>query len=242
MKRVLFIGLALLAGAAVTALIWPAWYDMAPVIPMSQRLGRAAMAVAPGMVVTAILLEILVGLPLVSWFATWTHNLATTGRPKSPAAAWRELQGAEEASRRWRTRQRVQPHPEDRRGQGDEPELRAYSNVRWEHRDRGDEDPPVYGSRASRRDEDEALPAARARSRIRLSALAGLDLVRAQLARTPANENARRTRLMAEQARLLAIVVRCARAGPGDGRSLSDDESVSLLRNVLGEDHPAGQG
>ncbi len=234
MKRVLFIGLALLAGTAVTAYTWPAWHDMAPILPMSQRLARAAMAVAPGMVVTATLLQILVGLPLVSWFATWTHNLVTTGRRKSPAAAWRELQAVEEASRRWRTRQRVQTHPEDIRGQGHERELRAYSNVWWEHREHGDEDPPVYGSRASAREEDEALPAARARSRIRLSALARLDLVRAQLAVTQADENSQRTRLMAEQARLLAIVVRFARAGPGDGRSLSREASNTLLRDVFG--------
>jgi hypothetical protein len=239
MKRALFIGLALLAGAAVTALTWPAWYEMAPVIPMSQRLVRAAMAVAPGMVVTAIVLQILVGLPLVSWFATWTHNLVTTERPKSPAAAWREVQAADEASRRWRRRRRVQPHQEDI--QGGEPELRAYSNVSWEHRDHGDEDPPVYGSRASRRDEDEdeSLPPARARSRTRLTALAGLDLVRAQLAVTSTNDTERRSRLLAEQARLLAIVVQQARAGPGDGRSLSEQASDALLRDVFGEGPPS---
>ncbi len=87
MKRALFIGLAFLSGAAVTALFWPPWYEMAPVIPLSERFVRAAMAVAPGIVVTAVGLELLAGLPLVSWFATWSDGHVTRPRAQHPRVA-----------------------------------------------------------------------------------------------------------------------------------------------------------
>ena len=239
MRRVLLVGLALFAGAVVTAFFWPAWYDMAPLIPLSDRLVRAATAVAPGIVVTALGLQLLAGLPLVSWFATWADNLTTAGRSKSPVAAWREIQDAEEATRRWRAGRSVQVSADAVHGLGqDEPERRAYANVRQEHREHGDEDAPVYGARTPASDEDEATPTARGRSRARLNALAALDLVRAGLAVTPASNAARREWLLAEQARLLAIVVQFARSGPGDGRRLGDDATRELLRGIIGPDIP----
>lgn len=239
MRRVLLVGLAFLAGAGVTAFFWPAWHDVAPVIPLSERMARVAMAVAPGVVVTSVGLQLLAGLPLVSWFATWTDNLVTTGRSKSPVAAWRELQAAEEATRRWRARRSVQVPAVAARGLGQqEPEGRTYANVRQEHREHGDEDAPVYGSRTPARDDDERTPTARARSRARLSALAALDLVRTELAVTPAGNGARREWLLAEQARLLGIAVQFAREGPGDGRRLGNDATRELLGEIIGPDIP----
>jgi len=236
-KRLLLVGLAFLSGTAVTAFLWPPYYDMAPIVPVTERPARAAIAVGPGIVVTAVGLELLVGLPLVSWFFTWTHNLATAGQAKTPAAAWRELQAREESSRRWRGQRLGLLRAQDK-GHGGDPEPRAYANVMWEHREHGDEDPPLYSPRAPVRDEDEASPAARERSRVRLSALAALDLVRAHLAVTPAGDTARRARLLAEEARLLAIAVRFARAGPGDGRRLSGEASADLKRSVFGDEQP----
>ncbi len=238
MRRVLFIGLAFFAGVAVTMLLWPPWYDMAAVIPLTQRFARAAIAVASGTLVTAVALDLLAGFPLVRWFFTWTHNLATKGRAKSPVAAWRELRAAEHASTRWRARWSERPPPDEHSGDEDVAEPRSYANVRQEHREHGDEDAPVYGSSAPTSDEDEALPTARARSRARLSALAALDLVRAELAVTPASSATRRAWLLTEQARLLAIAVQFGRAGPGDGRRLGLDATRELLGEILEPNDP----
>jgi hypothetical protein len=231
-------GLSLLAGVAASVFAWPPWYDLAPVIPLAQRFARAAIAVASGTVVTAVALDLLAGFPLVRWFFTWTHNLAIKGRAKSPVAAWRELWAAEQASTRWRARRSDRAPPDERSSDGDVAEPRYYANVRQEHREHGDEDAPMYGSSAPTSDEDEALPTARARSRARLSALAALDLVRAELAVTPASNVTRRAWLLSEQARLLEIAVQFARAGPGDGRRLGLDGTRELLGEILEPNDP----
>lgn len=146
MKRVLHVGLATLAGAAVTTVLWPAWYDVAPVIPLSERLARIAMAVAPGVVVTSVGLQLLAGLPLVSWFATWTHNLATGTRSKSPVAAWRELKARDEASRRWQERgnEPADAQSPARATHDISSGARLYANVARDYHERGDEDGPEY--------------------------------------------------------------------------------------------------
>lgn len=148
MRRLLFVGLAVFAGAAVTAFLWPAWYDIAPVIPLSERLARAAMAVAPGIVVTSVGLQLLAGLPLVSWFATWTGNLLTKGWVKSPVAAWRELRAAEEAARRWRERP-LGPRIKQKATRVDRSDERLYADVERDHHEHGDEGPALYKARKS---------------------------------------------------------------------------------------------
>ena len=49
MSQGLFIALAYLgsvaAGLAVTAFLWPPWYELAPVIPLIERLTHVALAV-----------------------------------------------------------------------------------------------------------------------------------------------------------------------------------------------------
>ena len=245
MRQGLFIALAYLgsaaAGLAVTAFLWPPWYELALVIPLIERLTHVALAVTSGVVATALGLELLAGVPLLSWLLCLVENLTTSGGARAPAAAWREVR-AEGAGWRRRMAQRRAGVCSKGLGQSgprttpDDQERRAYADVWWEHSEHGDEDPPLYGAPAPASDEDEALPAARARSRVRLSALAGLDLVRAQLASTPVSDTARRTRLRAEEAGLLAIAVRFARAGPGDGRRLSVEESADLMRTVFGDE------
>ena len=142
-RGVIGVALSVVAGAVVTTLSWPAWYDVAPVIPLTQRVLRIGLAVAPGLVVAGIGLELLAGLPLVRWFATWTDNLAIKGRPNSPMAAWRDLRARDEASRRWQERQRG-PRATMKTDQVDRLDVRLYADVERDHRGHGDEDPPLY--------------------------------------------------------------------------------------------------
>jgi len=142
------VAVSLLAGAAVTALSWPAWHEIAPVVPVIDRVLRVAISVAPGIVVTAIGLELLAGLRLVSWFATWTNNLVIKGRAKSPIAAWRELQARDDASRRWHERH-LRPRTNVQTGQIDRSDVRLYADVERDHHEHGDEDPPLYNARKS---------------------------------------------------------------------------------------------
>lgn len=146
--RSLLAALSLLTGAAVAMFSWP-WYQRAPAIPMKDRVLGALLAIAAGLVVTGLLLELLAGLPIVSWFATWTHNLAVRGRPKSPVAAWRELRARDEGTKHWRERRKESLAPPDapdpaRPSDGESHNARLYANIALDHHERGDEDPPDY--------------------------------------------------------------------------------------------------
>lgn len=152
--RTLFAALSVMAGAAVAAFSWP-WYGWAPVIPLSDRLLGALLAILAALVVTGVGLELLVGLPIISWFATWMDNLFLKGRPKSPVAAWRELQARDEASIRWRERQR-EPQQKTARdpaqaGDATTSDARLYANAALDHHERGDEDGPDYRPTLPRR-------------------------------------------------------------------------------------------
>lgn len=157
--------------------------------------------------------------PLVRWFLTWAHNLGTAGRAASPGAACRDAQAEDEASPGWRAQRRVR---------------RDYANVGRDCCDCGDEDALGYCPSPCASEEPEVLAGARERTRIRLSVLARLHLVRGHLASTPAIDAARRHRLLAERAQLLTIAVRFACGGPGDGPRLSFEASAALIRTIFG--------
>jgi hypothetical protein len=274
LKRALFIGLSLLAGGLVTVSFWPPWYDTAPIIPLTQRFARAAIAVASGTVVAGVALDLLAGFPLVRWFFTWTHNLAIKGRAKSPVAAWRELRAAEQASTRWRARRSERPVADEPSGDRDggnpraHTDVRAYADVKQEHRERGDEDPPEYGSsreapgpRASLevtpRGSGELLqiPVTPAVERLlrgfrRYARRTGLISSRLVLLRKMIQDSVRSGQLTLTESDALwntvKVQVRGAAAGhalakitkPRDGVLIGDEASEELWEQILGPDKP----
>ncbi len=176
--------------------------------PLIERLMRAALAVAPGIVATTLGLELLAGMPLLSWLLCMVEGLTTSGMARSPAAVWREVRAEDRAWRRRMAQRRAPLRP----GAADA-EPRAYADVERDHKDRGDEDPPRYHATLS----PPVTPWKRSR-RQRMSELAGEDLRRMGYEAIPHRE----PKIEAWE----------------DGVRLTDEATQDLLRDVFGDEPP----
>ncbi len=200
----------------------------------------AVWAVAIAVVLTAVALELLAGLPLFSAFVTWFDRLAR-GQGASPAAVWRDLR-AEEELWRWPLGKRPRPglardaraaaldQGESTTGTSDgalpqqSPPPRLYADAQRDTA-HGEEDPPLYRIRAQldaviARITGYPLADAgtRARAQEKLNRLAQHPAYRREMERRLA-----RPRLIKRRR---------------DGIVLGHEASDALLRDVLGDKQP----
>ena len=99
---------------------------------------------------TALGLELLAGVPLLSWLLCLVEDLTTSGRARSPAAAWREVRAEDAAWRRRMAQRRAGLYSRGlgQRGSRTTPEGSALRNYADAVRDNppGEEGPPQYGA------------------------------------------------------------------------------------------------